>query len=122
MGTSNSMGMFSAGGYGDGEDFAQALLNGPRQLAQPRVCVSICNAEDLGPSGQILWTTDAPRKTRLMHWGPLLRSQQQHVLMSTIQHLHSSQTQKDQFSPMAQEFKSLEEQASKQVHEIERLQ
>lgn len=120
--TGTSVGMFSVGGCGDGEDFAQALLNGPRQLTQPRVCVSICNADDLGPSGQMLWTTDAPRKTRLMHWGPLLRSQQQHVLMSTVQHLQSSQTQKDQFSPAAQELKGLEEQASRQAKEIEILQ
>merc|ERR1711870_153325 len=54
--------------------------------------------------------------------GPLLRSQQQHVLMSTVQHLHNSQAQDNQFSPMAQEFKSLEEQASRQAKEIENLQ
>jgi len=105
----------------DGEAFAQALLNGPRQLFQPKACVSICKADDLGPSGQVLWTADAAKKERIARWGPLLRSQQQHVVLCTAQHLHGSQVQRDQSAQAEQQVEGLEEQAREQVRELESL-
>merc|ERR1719336_1424939 len=105
----------------DGEAFEQALHNGPRQPGAPKVCVSLCKVEDLGPSGRPLWTLDASRKERVAHWGPLLRSQKQHVMLCTAQHLHGSQQQRDQQAQQQQQVDSLEEKAQDQARELEAL-
>lgn len=119
VGLSDSVGSLSQSmsGCTDGEAFAQSLLNGPKQLFQPKVCISICKSEHLSPSGQILWTQEMQRKERISHWGPLLRSQQQHVIMCTAQHLHNSRLPVD---PRAQSERSDEvEKMNRQVSDKE---
>jgi len=71
--------------------FDQKLVDGPRQLFQPRVCLSICKTADLGPTGKLLLSADASAEARAAQWGPLLRSQQQHAIMSAALHLQGSQ-------------------------------
>jgi len=116
-----SIGLLDAGGLDAGEAFSQALNNAPRQLLQPKACISLCKVEDLGPSGQPLWTADAPRKDRIAHWGPLLRSQQQHVVMCTAQHLQGAQLQRDRRTQVAEQLEALEEQAAEQARELQGL-
>ncbi|CAK0898127.1 unnamed protein product, partial [Prorocentrum cordatum] len=80
--------------------------------------------EDLGPSGQALWTADAPRRERLAHWGPLLRSQQQHLHMCTAQHLHTMQAQREKAERAAQaadELTCASERSGDQARELEML-
>mmetsp|Transcript_100059 Transcript_100059/g.254414 ORF Transcript_100059/g.254414 Transcript_100059/m.254414 type:complete len:408 (-) Transcript_100059:18-1241(-) len=104
-----------------GEAFQQALNNAPRQLFQPKACISLCKNDDLGPSGQVLWTADIPRKDRIARWGPLLRSQQQHVVMCTAQHLQGAQAPRDQRAQNSHQVRGLEEQAAEQARELEAL-
>jgi len=75
----------------DSAAFDQKLAEGPRQLFQPRVCLSVCQTPELGPSGRLLLTADASNETRNERWGPLLRSQQQHAVLSAALHLHGLQ-------------------------------
>merc|ERR1719270_647726 len=110
-----SIGLLDPSGGGPGEAFAQALAQGPRQLMYPKACISICRADDVGSSAEVLWMEDAPRKDRILRWGPLLRSQQQHVLMCAAQHLQSAQQQR------GQRMNSFEETATKQQRELEEL-
>jgi len=65
----------------------QAIAQAPKQLSQARACISICRSSDVGRTGKIIWTHDAPPEARNAWWGPLLRSQQQHVVLSAALHL-----------------------------------
>jgi len=79
-------------GYSDeGTNLEQKIADGAEQLLQPRVCLSICKTADLGASGKLLLTPDAPSEARVVQWGPLLRSQQQHAIMSTAMHTQNLQ-------------------------------
>mmetsp|Transcript_27193 Transcript_27193/g.54954 ORF Transcript_27193/g.54954 Transcript_27193/m.54954 type:complete len:454 (-) Transcript_27193:67-1428(-) len=79
-------------GLGDeSNSFEQKLVDGPRQLFQPRVFLSIGKTADLGPTGELLLSADATPEARNAHWGPLLRSQQQHAVMSAALHLQGAQ-------------------------------
>jgi len=116
-----NFGMLNNGMADTGEAFAQALAQGPRQLSQPKACLSVVRAEDLGPNGQVMWTDTATRKERIARWGPLLRSQQHHVVLCTAQHLQSTQAQKDHRAQAAQRLEAWEETAQEQAREIESL-
>lgn len=78
----------------EGMALDQAIAQGPRQLSQPRVCMSVCRSPDVAggntPSDRIMWTADATPESRISWWGPLLRSQQQHVVLSAALHLKSN--------------------------------
>lgn len=77
-------------GFGDSNDIAdydQALTDGPRRLFQPRVCLTVCKTSDLGPSGRVILSGDTPNESRVAQWAGLLRSQQQHEIMSKALHL-----------------------------------
>jgi len=79
-------------GLGDeSNSFDQKLVDGPRQLFQPRVFLSIGKMADLAPTGEFLLSADATPEVRAAQWGPLLRSQQQHTVMSAALHLQGSQ-------------------------------
>lgn len=115
-----SIGFLDPAASDAGDAFRQALDNAPRQLFQPKACLSVCRADELGTSGQILWTADAPRKDRVAHWVPLLRSQQQHVIMCTAQHLQSVQAQKDQRAHAVQRVGTWEETAVLRADDLRR--
>jgi len=104
----------------DGTSFDQAITDGPRQLGQPKACISVCRTANLGPTGKIIWSADNPPEQRAAGWGPLLLSQQQHALLSTLQHQRSGQAASLPVgdSPGAQE---LQERNRQQVEEINRL-
>jgi len=76
----------------DGAELDQRLVNGPRQLFQPKVLVSICRMDDVAASGKLVMAKDAPDDVRASQWGPLLLSQQHHAIMSSALHLHRSQS------------------------------
>merc|ERR1719223_1727806 len=78
-------------GVGYSDELEQKIADGAEQLLQPRVCLSICKTADLGASGKMLLTPDAPHEARVVQWGPLLRSQQQHAVMSTAMHAQNLQ-------------------------------
>ncbi|CAJ1336904.1 unnamed protein product [Effrenium voratum] len=94
------------------------IMSGPRQLFQPKACISICQAELA--TDRILWTPELPRKDRLIRWGPLLRSQQQHAVMCAAQHLEGLQQRNGSGHP--QRLLHLRAQAEEQAQEIESLQ
>jgi len=75
----------------DSVDFDQKLVDGPRQLFQPRICITLRKSSDLGPSGELQLSTDALDETRVHSWGSLLRSHQQQVVHSAALHLQSQQ-------------------------------
>lgn len=102
-----------------GEAFGHSLLNAPRQLFQPKACISICKAEDLASTGQALWTSDAPRNFRIANWGPLVRSQQQHVAMCVAQNLHNNQALRERRYQDTQQRDALESQVAKQGQELQ---
>mmetsp|Transcript_11406 Transcript_11406/g.34395 ORF Transcript_11406/g.34395 Transcript_11406/m.34395 type:complete len:450 (-) Transcript_11406:147-1496(-) len=84
--------MASVGFGDDSNSFEQKLVDGPRQLFQPRIFLSVGKAADLGQAGELLsLSPDAAPEARVAHWGPLLRSQQQHAVMSAALHLQDSQ-------------------------------
>lgn len=110
-------------GYGgafsnSSEAFMQNIMSGPRQLYQPKACVSMCRSE-LAESDRILWTADLPRKERINRWGPLLRSQQQHAIMCAAQHLEGRPSNG---SDVLQRLLHLRAQADEQAQEIDSLQ
>jgi len=67
---------------------AQDLLAGAQRMSSPRICLSVCRASDLGPNGRLVLGPDAPAELRANWWGALLRSQQQHAMMSVALHAH----------------------------------
>lgn len=79
----------------DGEAFAQAMNNAPRQLLQPKACISLCKVDSLGLTGQVEWGPDVPRDQRIARWGPLLRSQQQHVMLCALRQLQEDQANQE---------------------------
>lgn len=85
----------------DGNAFTQALLTGPRQLFQPKACISLCKSEDLDSAGKVLWTASATRQQKIALWGPVLRSQQQHAIMCAAQHLQAPPQTKKQVQEAA---------------------
>lgn len=106
------------------EAFKQAMTSGPRQLFQPKVCISLCKASDLDPEGQddgrILWTADLRRAERIERWGPLLKSQQQHAVMCAALHLQGLQGRSSQDAP--QRLIHLKAQSEEQQREIASLE
>eukprot|EP00811_Abedinium_folium_P034455 NODE_7333_length_1589_cov_3.074555.p1 GENE.NODE_7333_length_1589_cov_3.074555~~NODE_7333_length_1589_cov_3.074555.p1 ORF type:complete len:389 (-),score=104.46 NODE_7333_length_1589_cov_3.074555:312-1478(-) len=100
------------------EAFDHALVNGPRQLFQPKVCVTICKVSDLGHTGEAIWGVDEPEDARVMRWGALVQSHEQHVLMSAAQHLHLAQLQAEKSGP---HIDTLEAQAQSQTQELDEL-
>jgi len=66
--------------------FDQKLIDGPRQLYQPKVCQSLCSMEHLNPAGKLVLAPDVSNERREEQWSALLRSQQQHVVMSSALH------------------------------------
>eukprot|EP00405_Crypthecodinium_cohnii_P014589 CAMPEP_0206449060 /NCGR_PEP_ID=MMETSP0324_2-20121206/17865_1 /ASSEMBLY_ACC=CAM_ASM_000836 /TAXON_ID=2866 /ORGANISM="Crypthecodinium cohnii, Strain Seligo" /LENGTH=396 /DNA_ID=CAMNT_0053918367 /DNA_START=27 /DNA_END=1220 /DNA_ORIENTATION=+ len=107
---------------GVGEAFAHAMNNAPRQLSQPKACISLCKATDLDPSGHVLWTEDLPRKDRISRWGPMLRSQQQHIVMCAAQHHHQEQDRPTRESQQdSAQLRALLQREEQQVKELEIL-
>jgi hypothetical protein len=78
----SSLGIMDAG-----SEFDQAIMDGPKQLSQPKICLSLCRATDVPPSGKVLWSHDTSNEQKVEKWGPLLRSQQQHLVLSAALHL-----------------------------------
>eukprot|EP00930_Biecheleria_cincta_P040063 TRINITY_DN27482_c0_g1_i1.p1 TRINITY_DN27482_c0_g1~~TRINITY_DN27482_c0_g1_i1.p1 ORF type:complete len:420 (-),score=74.78 TRINITY_DN27482_c0_g1_i1:46-1146(-) len=68
----------------------QKLVDGPRHLFQPKLCISLCRLEDLDKSERLVLTSDASHDAREAQWSALLRSQQQHVTMSTALHSYAA--------------------------------
>eukprot|EP00927_Polykrikos_kofoidii_P065940 TRINITY_DN61630_c0_g1_i1.p1 TRINITY_DN61630_c0_g1~~TRINITY_DN61630_c0_g1_i1.p1 ORF type:complete len:730 (+),score=171.16 TRINITY_DN61630_c0_g1_i1:47-2236(+) len=74
-----SVGLLADGA--ENEAFDQAIMNAPRQLFQPKACLTLIRTSDLPTSGQIAWMEDVANAHRTAFWAPLLRSQRQHVLL-----------------------------------------
>merc|ERR1740121_2923637 len=72
----------SVGLSDDASTLDQSLVLGPRQLHQPRICLSVCRTGDLGPNGRLLLSQEATPDVRVERWAALLRSQQQHAALS----------------------------------------
>jgi len=111
-------------GYGgafatSSEAFMQNIMSGPRQLYQPKACISMCRSAELAEPDRILWTSDLPRTERINRWGPLLRSQQQHAIMCAAQHLEGTPSNG---SDLLQRLLHLRAQAEEQAQEIDSLQ
>jgi hypothetical protein len=111
------------GDKGGAEAFANALMNGPRDLSQPKACLTICKADDIWPSGQAAWAADFPRKSRVAHWAPLLRSQQQHAYMCSAQQaqLNKDLQQREHRIQAARHKEELLKQEGQQAQELEAL-
>eukprot|EP00434_Breviolum_minutum_P023222 symbB.v1.2.020482.t2/scaffold1729.1/size181395/19 len=112
-------------GYGgafatSSEAFMQNIMSGPRQLYQPKACISMCRSAELAEPDRILWTSDLPRTERINRWGPLLRSQQQHAIMCAAQHLEGTPSNGSESS--LQRLLHLRAQAEEQAQEIDSLQ
>eukprot|EP00438_Fugacium_kawagutii_P034788 Skav236252 [mRNA] locus=scaffold829:387938:389254:- [translate_table: standard] len=110
-------------GYGSSfsstsEAFMQNIMSGPRQLYQPKACVTICRSDGT-EKDQILWTSDLPRAERISRWVPLLRSHQQHAIMCAAQHLEGASSNG---SDLSERLLHLRAQAGEQTQEIESLQ
>jgi len=106
----------------DSEAFDQALHNGPRQVSQPQACITICKAEDLAPDGSAVWTKDAPKSHCISHWGPLLRSQRQHVLLCAAQQLAQGAIQiRERGGQSERQIESLMAKTREQTDELESL-
>lgn len=114
-------------GYGNpfamnsSESFLQGIMSNPRQLFQPKACISICRADELAETDRLLWTKDLPRQDRIKRWGPLLRSQQQHAVMCTAQNLEAA-AQQNGAGDLPQRLMHLRAQADEQAQEIDLLQ
>jgi len=67
------------------EAFAQALSGARQELLEPKVCVSMLRAAVVDGASKILWSAEAARKDRIAHWGPLLRSQEQHEAICVLE-------------------------------------
>jgi len=80
-------------GTSKSDELDRAVTNGPRQLFQPKICMSILKASSVPPSGKAVWVDDTPNELRVSQWASLLKSQQQHAIMSKAQFLQSSQNQ-----------------------------
>lgn len=98
----------------DCEAFDHALLNGPRLISQPKALVSVCRAAEIGSSRKLLWASDCPQELRILRWGPLLRSQQQHAVMCAAQHqqgsqAHSSHSRADDADGLHQQLQDQEQ-------------
>jgi len=109
----------------DGATFDQAIQDGPKQLSQPKACISICRSSDVGSTGKILWAADIAPELRAAGWGPLLRSQQQHIVLGAALHL-KCERQASQLSSASAESSSkqsseLQDRVRGQAEEIERL-
>jgi hypothetical protein len=119
----------SLGFQDEGASFDQAIQEGPKQLAQPKACISVCRSADIGPTGKVLWTADAPPESRASWWAPLLRSQQQHVMLSAALFLKSerqaaqleSSSTAGYPSQPSQPSPELQDRLRSQVEEIDKL-
>lgn len=127
-GLRDSVASFSLLSSDDGASFDQALADAPRQLYQPKACVSICKTVDLGPGGRIFWQADANPEDIVARWGALLRSQQQHVIMSASMQLQAVQSGQGPRSSQGQDFakaerqvQSMEDGVRGQAEELEQL-
>lgn len=123
------------GGAGDdGASFDERLADGALQLSQLRVCLSVCKTSELGPHGRLLLAADAQPEARIENWGALLRSQQQHAMMSSALHNMQMQMQSCQASENSPQkaaarregqtqaqFQKLEEHVQAQAKEVEEL-
>jgi len=117
----------SIGLENDNGTFEQKLVEGPCQLFQPKVCLSICKTNELDPKGRLLLNPDAPSENRVGQWGPLLRSQQQHVVMSRVLHQQSSHIGEapgdaEQRERSAQDLKDVRQRVQMQGDALEDLQ
>mmetsp|Transcript_85911 Transcript_85911/g.170525 ORF Transcript_85911/g.170525 Transcript_85911/m.170525 type:complete len:415 (+) Transcript_85911:79-1323(+) len=111
----------ASAGYGDeSTNFEQKIADGAKQLLQPRVCLSICKTADLGACGKLLLLPDAPPEARERQWAPLLRSQQQHAIMSTA--MHTQSLQGDDSSDAAARLQELRNRVKTQTKDIEDVQ
>lgn len=64
-----------------------AIAEGPKQFPHAKACISVCQFSDIGPSGKIICASDAAADARAVWWLPLLRSQQQHIVLGAALHL-----------------------------------
>mmetsp|Transcript_115103 Transcript_115103/g.223616 ORF Transcript_115103/g.223616 Transcript_115103/m.223616 type:complete len:415 (+) Transcript_115103:78-1322(+) len=111
----------ASAGYSDEiTNLEQKIADGAEQLLRPRVCLSICKTADLGASGKLLLSPDADPDARERQWGPLLRSQQQHAIMSTA--MHTQSLQGDDSSDAAARLQELRNRVKTQTKDIEDVQ
>lgn len=83
---------------GGGSDFDQKLTDGPRQLSQPRVCVSVCRAADVSREGEVQLSYEESEAKRIAYWGALLRSQEQHLMLNAALRFQSQSAGSAQLS------------------------
>lgn len=105
----------------DGSTFDQAITDGPRQIGQPKACISVCRTANLGPNGKMIWVADTAPEQRAAGWGPLLLSQQQHALLSSLQHQKSVQASSSSPAGDSPDAQELQERNRQQSEEIVRL-
>eukprot|EP00933_Yihiella_yeosuensis_P008644 TRINITY_DN11421_c0_g2_i1.p1 TRINITY_DN11421_c0_g2~~TRINITY_DN11421_c0_g2_i1.p1 ORF type:complete len:448 (-),score=99.04 TRINITY_DN11421_c0_g2_i1:109-1452(-) len=105
----------SAGMVDETGGFDQKLLEGPKQLFQPRLCLSLCRLADVGSSGRCVLTPEDSGSHREKHWGALIRSQQQHVVMSAALY-HQTQQQANEPSQPSEQDRS---KTAKQIQETQ---
>lgn len=75
-------------------DLEQKMNDGSRQLFQPKVCLSLCKAEDV-TDGKMTLGFDISNDLKDERWSALLRSQMQHVTMSHGLHLQGLKAQRN---------------------------
>eukprot|EP00929_Paragymnodinium_shiwhaense_P017241 TRINITY_DN12628_c0_g2_i1.p1 TRINITY_DN12628_c0_g2~~TRINITY_DN12628_c0_g2_i1.p1 ORF type:complete len:484 (-),score=112.93 TRINITY_DN12628_c0_g2_i1:125-1519(-) len=118
-----SIGLLAGGD--DNAEFDQRLVDGPRQLFQPKLCLSVCRTSDLSPSGKLVLAPSAANEVRVAAWPPLLRSQQQHAVLSAALHLQRSnlggQHAKEQQAKLEQSLQQLSERLQAQAAAIDEL-
>lgn len=71
----------------DGATLQQAITQGAKEFSKPRACISVCKSSDMGSNGKTNWSPDLPADARTALWGPLLRSWEQHRVLSTLLHV-----------------------------------
>jgi len=72
---------------GSGFELEQKLNDGSRHLFQPKICLSLCKADE-ATEGKMTLGLDISSDLKDERWSALLRSQMQHVTMSQSLHQH----------------------------------
>jgi len=105
-------------GGGDSDAFKVSMTNGPRLLSQLKTCVSLCKVSDM-MGGEFLLRETASSDEKVSQWVPLLRSHQQHRLMSEVQHLRLCQLSG---TNQSQELEVLEDRIRQQDEQMRDMQ
>ncbi|CAE6956763.1 ybaR [Symbiodinium natans] len=76
---------------------------GSRQLYQPKLCLSLCQLESASGLGKLALGPDAPEDVRTAQWSAVLRSQMQHLTMSSVMHRQSLKAGRPLRAPLTSE-------------------